>query len=148
MLWLWLEAIWRMMGQEAWEREAAGLQPCSPVGDLLQGIRTELQCDQSQRRLLIVDDADRKDQSILEASLGQHPAFPEPGLGDPPRGRLGRPRVGEPQGRRLGDAAAWRRFWLGRAADAAALVGGGGHRPARRPGRELSHSVGAPRRPG
>jgi len=71
MLWLWLEAAWRMMGQDAWEREAAGLQPNSPVRDLLQGLCADLQSDQSQRRLLIVDDADRKDESILDAALGE-----------------------------------------------------------------------------
>ena len=47
------------------------LQPNCPVGDLLQGLCAELQCDQAQKRLLIVDDADRKDGSILETALGE-----------------------------------------------------------------------------
>lgn len=70
-LWLWLEAAWRIMGQEPWEREAAGLQPSSPFGDLLHGLCTELRRDQRRKILLIVDDADKKDFSILETALGE-----------------------------------------------------------------------------
>jgi len=71
LVWQWLEAVWRKLGESVWEQERAGLQPSCGSQQLRERLCAELMELQRQRReqatqpstalpglLLVVDDAD------------------------------------------------------------------------------------------